>query len=374
MSDFEKISIKVKEANSEDNFTDISAISDLLDSVSVPEIIDESVSTKENFNNEEAQAIMYNTIAEDIPNIDDTPVIEEIPVVEDVPAIEDIPVVEDVPAIEDIPVVDDVPAVEDIPAIEDIPVVDDVPAIEDVPAVDDIQIATDNIENEDEIVSNIKTEIEETPIIEEPILDEPVLDESNTTESILEHTNNSNIPNMSVEQIVAEINKKDETHYDFTSCFELSIGENGGSYIAIHLDASLINQQLGCQAEGTIPVMFLGNCISIAYDSIITKKNLLTNEIKINNTKNEIITSINRSISVVAEINQKILDKKPELYTIISQLLNLNEESNVNYINEILKACNSRLQIVKDSDENLIVIDSNNIIHSLQEILWNLSL
>ena len=356
MSDFEKISIKVKEANSEDNFTDISAISDLLDSVSVPEIIDESVSTKENFNNEEAQAIMYNTIAEDIPNIDATPVIEEIPVVEDVPAIEDIPVVEDVPA------------------IEDIPVVDDVPAIEEVPAVDDIQIATDNIENEDEIVSNIKTEIEETPIIEEPILDEPVLDESNTTESILEHTNNSNIPNMSVEQIVAEINKKDETHYDFTSCFELSIGENGGSYIAIHLDASLINQQLGCQAEGTIPVMFLGNCISIAYDSIITKKNLLTNEIKINDTKNETITSINRSISVVAEINQKILDKKPELYTIISQLLNLNEESNVNYINEILKACNSRLQIVKDSDENLVVIDSNNIIHSLQEILWNLSL
>ena len=327
MSDFEKISIKVKEANTEDNFTDISAISELLDSVSVPEIIDESVSTKENLNNEESQALMYNTIAEDIPNIDDTPVIEEIPVVEDVPAIEDIPVVEDVP------------------------------------------IAADNLENEDEIVSNNKTEFEETPIIEEPVLYEP-----NTTESILEDTNNSNIPNMSVEQIVAEINKKDETHYDFTSCFELSIGENGGSYIAIHLDASLINQQLGCHAEGTIPVMFLGNCISIAYDSIITKKNLLTNEIKINNTKNEIITSINRSISVVAEINQKILDKKPELYTIISQLLNLNEESNVNYINEILKACNSRLQIVKDSDENLVVIDSNNIIHSLQEILWNLSL
>ena len=351
MSDFEKISIKVKEANTEDNFTDISAISELLDSVSVPEIIDESVSTKENLNNEESQALMYNTIAEDIPNIDDTPVIEEIPVVEDVPAIEDIPVVEDVPAIEDIHVVEDVPAIEDIPVVEDVP------------------IAADNLENEDEIVSNNKTEFEETPIIEEPVLYEP-----NTTESILEDTNNSNIPNMSVEQIVAEINKKDETHYDFTSCFELSIGENGGSYIAILLDASLINQQLGCQAEGTIPVMFLGNCISIAYDSIITKKNLLTNEIKINNTKNEIITSINRSISVVAEINQKILDKKPELYTIISQLLNLNEESNVNYINEILKACNSRLQIVKDSDENLVVIDSNNIIHSLQEILWNLSL
>ena len=59
---------------------------------------------------------------------------------------------------------------------------------------------------------------------------------------------------------------------------------------------------------------------------------------------------------------------------VVMKVSKTREESNVNYINEILKACNSRLQIVKDSDENLIVIDSNNIIHSLQEILWNLSL
>ena len=179
---------------------------------------------------------------------------------------------------------------------------------------------------------------------------------------------------MSVEQIVAEINKKDDIKYDFTSCFELSIGENGGSYIAINLDSAIINQQFAIQIEGICPVMFLGNCISVAHGSTIAKKNLLTNELTLKDAREETIASINRSISLVSEINQTVLDKKPELNTIISQMLNLSDESNINTINDMLKACNSRLQIENNSEGDLIVYDTNKIIHSLQEILWNLSL
>ena len=55
-------------------------------------------------------------------------------------------------------------------------------------------------------------------------------------------------------------------------------------------------------------------------------------------------------------------------------MLNLSDESNINTINDMLKACNSRLQIENNSEGDLIVYDTNKIIHSLQEILWNLSL
>lgn len=331
-----------------------------------------------------AEAVEAEAILESIP-LDEVaaeePVIEEAPIEE--PVLEETPV-EETP-IEEISIeetsVDEL-SVEEIPVEE--PILEDTPIEE--PQLD--EISTQEIPAEEPV-------LEDTPI-EEPPLDEPVLEDTPIEEAPVEEISLDDIApeeptapadepvsfeeppvstarKMSVEEIASQINDAGDRPVDVSKYLELSIGENGSSYVAIRLNTPALEELVGISATDDLPVMISGNCLNIACRDKIIKKNLFTGAQTSKDSSEEMIHAINHSIDEVSKINMDKLDVYPDLSEVLDMILRLSDE-NIASLNEKLADRQSTLKIETDDSGAKCVLDKFGVVHSLQEVLWVLSL
>ncbi len=177
---------------------------------------------------------------------------------------------------------------------------------------------------------------------------------------------------MSVEDIVAEINDY-ATEEDVIKSLELSIGENGGSYIAIKLSKDTISDLIGEPIREDMPIMISGNCVNVVYGTEITKKDLLTGEYSKKQSSYATVDAINQSIYEVGQRNLDKIRSNKNLFDVLNKILYITNDDNIEWINQELKRVNSRLSIVDTEDGNKSVLDGCDVVHSLQEVLWVLS-
>ena len=162
---------------------------------------------------------------------------------------------------------------------------------------------------------------------------------------------------------------------EFVDYLEISIGEGGSSYIALNLPADTLEKTLGVQVEQMAPVMLMGNWINVGLSSMIFRKNLLTGETG-SKESNAIVTAmINQSIAGTSVVNSAKISSSEELSTTLDAILMVAEDpSYKEYINAALLNKKSRLSIKEGDGGALKVIDNSGSEHSLEEVLWVLSL
>ena len=177
---------------------------------------------------------------------------------------------------------------------------------------------------------------------------------------------------MSVEDIVAELNDCNKGE-DVIKSLELSIGENGGSYIAIRLSAGVISDLVGEQITEDMPVMISGNCINVAFFKEIIRVDLLKGDVSRKQSTNATVDTINQSINEIGQRNIDRIHSNENLKEILDKILYIKRDSNIAWINAELKHVNSRLSIVDTEDGSKSVLDGCEVVHSLQEVLWVLS-
>lgn len=195
------------------------------------------------------------------------------------------------------------------------------------------------------------------------------------TETVDTQTSEDNAPvsPMSVEEIVAELNGTEKS-VDITSGLELSIGDNGASYIAFHLAPAM--RALICPelTDKDVPVLLVGNTICVSYDNQIIKKHLLNGAFATRDIAREVVDSINHSVSPIAGTNTVKIEENGKLAEIINDMLNISTDSSfVSSLNDYLDNQNSHLRIVPSDTGEYTVSDQHHTNHSLEEVLWNLS-
>lgn len=231
---------------------------------------------------------------------------------------------------------------------------------------EDDEAAEEPLEEETEKIPEEAAEIEEEEQ-EQELEPENSLDEKQTDEYT------QDVLSMSVEDIVAEVNDIEKST-DISKGLELSIGENGASYIALNLPAdkrTLICSEL---ADKDVPVLFVGNTICASYDNHIVKKHLLNGECTTKDIAIEVVKSINYSISASAKANSMKIEENEELIEALNCILDIsNDLELINNVNDYLEAKKSYLKIVQNEEGEYVVRDANQINHSIEEVLWILS-
>ena len=178
---------------------------------------------------------------------------------------------------------------------------------------------------------------------------------------------------MSVEEIVAEVNAPEKC-VSVPQGLELSIGESGASYIAFQLSPAM--RALICPelSDNDVPLLLVGNTICASYENQIVKKHLLKGTCTTREMAPEAVTSINRSISSIAEANTVKIEGNENLKEVIHDMLDLsNDSSHVNSLNDHLENQKSHLRIVQRDNGEYAVSDTQQFNHSLEEVLWILS-
>ena len=181
---------------------------------------------------------------------------------------------------------------------------------------------------------------------------------------------------LSIEDIVAEVQDKPAIEQpEFVDYLDISIGDSGSSYIALNLSADTLKKTLGAEVEQMAPVMLMGNWINVALEDTIFRKNLLTGETG-SKESNPIVTAmINQSIASASVANSAKLSSSEELSTTLDAILMVSEDASyADYINAALTSKRSRLSIVNAEGGGLKVTDNGGTEHSLEEVLWVLSL
>ena len=178
---------------------------------------------------------------------------------------------------------------------------------------------------------------------------------------------------MSIEDIVAEVNAPEEDT-DIIKGLELSIGENGASYIAFHLSPEL--RALICPelSDKDVPLMLVGNIVCASFDNQIVKKHLLNGTCTTREITAEVVASMNRCVSPIAEANTAKIEGNEKLSEVIHDMLNISQDSSsVHNLNDLLENRESRLCIVQSNTGEYAVSDAHHFTHSLEEVLWILS-
>ncbi|MCR5468947.1 MAG: hypothetical protein K6F37_08310 [Lachnospiraceae bacterium] len=230
---------------------------------------------------------------------------------------------------------------------------------------------------EEPVAEEVTEILTEELIIEEAPVEEPAIEESPEFEipepEIDESSLSEDVKTMSVEEIASEINDYASAKTDVSKYLELSIGENGSSYIAIQVSPEEFESIVGMPAAAITPVMISGNCLNAVAEDQIIKKNLFTGECTVKNSSPDTVNAILQSITDIAECNTKKIDANPDLADSVKDIINITDES-IDKLNNKLSERNSLLKIATDDNGQRLVLDGNNVGHSLQEVLWVLSL
>ena len=201
-----------------------------------------------------------------------------------------------------------------------------------------------------------------------------VIAEETSSEAPADDSGYANAPIfMSVEEIVAEVNAPEKC-VSVPQGLELSIGESGASYIAFQLSPAM--RALICPelSDNDVPLLLVGNTICASYENQIVKKHLLKGTCTTREMAPEAVTSINRSISSIAEANTVKIEGNENLKEVIHDMLDLsNDSSHVNSLNDHLENQKSHLRIVQRDNGEYAVSDTQQFNHSLEEVLWILS-
>lgn len=201
-----------------------------------------------------------------------------------------------------------------------------------------------------------------------------VIAEETSSEAPADDSGYANAPIfMSVEEIVAEVNAPEKC-VSVPQGLELSIGESGASYIAFQLSPAM--RALICPelSDNDVPLLLVGNTICASYENQIVKKHLLKGTCTTREIAVEAVTSINRSISSIAEANTVKIEGNEKLTEVIHDMLNIsNDSSFVNSLNDHLENQKSHLRIVQRDNGEYAVSDTQQFNHSLEEVLWILS-
>lgn len=219
---------------------------------------------------------------------------------------------------------------------------------------------------------------EEAPAEEDPV-EEASVDEVSSMEELEKaapEVSNDNAPNvlgMSVEEIVAEVNGV-EKGIDILKGLELSIGENGASYIALKLPAekrAMIHPEL---LDKDVPILFVGNTVCASYEDQIVKKHILKGVCSVKTVAAEVVESMNYSVSASATTNQMKMDSNEALMDVVNDMLGISENTEgLERLNTCLEDKKSALRIVQSENGEYAVRDYNQANHSLEEVLWVLS-
>ena len=201
-----------------------------------------------------------------------------------------------------------------------------------------------------------------------------VIAEETSSEAPADDSGYANAPIfMSVEEIVAEVNAPEKC-VSVPQGLELSIGESGASYIAFQLSPAM--RALICPelSDNDVPLLLVGNTICASYENQIVKKHLLKGTCTTREMAPEAVTSINRSISSIAEANTVKIEGNENLKEVIHDMLDLsNDSSHVNSLNDHLENQKSHLRIVQRDNGEYAVSDTQQFNHSLEEVPWILS-
>ena len=222
-------------------------------------------------------------------------------------------------------------------------------------------------------------EVEPEEALEEKAEPEEVVTEVSdedvqTVQQAQQPESDMSMPCMSVEDVLAKVNGIEE-NTDISKGLELSIGENGGSYISLNLmdeQRAMICDELASEA---VPVLVVGNMICATYSNQMIKKNLLSGEYSAKKLERNFVDSINQSILASAEENSIKCQENTRLLDIVNCMLSISSDAdNMIALNEYLETAKSRLRITQDEMGEWGVRDFNGTKHSMEEVLWVLSL
>ncbi|MCR5545486.1 MAG: leucine-rich repeat domain-containing protein [Lachnospiraceae bacterium] len=152
----------------------------------------------------------------------------------------------------------------------------------------------------------------------------------------------------------------------------MAIGESGNSYIPLYVPAKIVDETAN---DEQVPAMLMGNYISVAYQGSLNKNNLCTNAETRKNMPEIAISQVNSTILTMCETNDAILKENEFLYDIYKAIvLEKLEAAGIERVNGALATKGSNIKIEVSSDGTRVVKDSDGVAHSLQEILWSLSM
>ncbi len=151
---------------------------------------------------------------------------------------------------------------------------------------------------------------------------------------------------------------------------EISIGENGSSYIAIMLSPEQIDELFDISASDNMPAMIIGNQVSIGFGDGVITRNLTTGDRSEKPSTPEIVSGINQSIIQTAQINLESSKTGKATTAALDHIFNLiNDPGNCGRLNDILSSFGSRLSVQEDGMGHFAVVDQNHALHSIAEAL-----
>ncbi|MCR5715319.1 MAG: hypothetical protein K6G23_00545, partial [Lachnospiraceae bacterium] len=283
----------------------------------------------------------------DIPVVDETPIAMDIPVAEEAPVVdafadvslEDLPLEDGASILDDTPIFEETPVFEEVPA-EETPIDTDLPLGEDLPISEEVPVDTASILDEASVPDDVSLE---SILAEEPVLEAAAEEISfPETEAGAEPAPSMPLqppmavsePVISVEEIVGNMLGGAMAGSSGGRGLEIAIGESGSSYIAFTLSPEKISKTTGLVTSGDVPVMLMGNFLSIAYEETVIRKNLLTGDTNTRTLNSAITSTINHTLANSSLANALIIQQKAGLAEVLDQILALSDEPDrINQIN-----------------------------------------